>query len=1579
MAGDEGRLGFSVALDTRALSEGVAEARRVLRGVGDAAEKEGERTDTAMRRLKSVAAGAFSMHAAAGFAREVISVRKEIVSLEASLRQLAGGGRAAEGLMRGLRDFYGSQAPLDFKDIAAGAQTMMGFGIAAEDTLPVLRAIGDISMGNSERFGALALAFSQASSTGKLMGQDLMQMINAGFNPLAQIAEATGRSIGELKDQMAQGGISAQMLRDAFIGAAAEGGRYHGMLAAQGEGLAGSIAGLQAAYTDMLNSIGDASEGVIGSLADGATHLLKHYKAVGAVLGGVVAAYGFKQAAQAAAKALSNAGEIAGLRAESAALEGLIGTQERAQLVRAGLKEGTKEHMLAVRRLAAEQVKGAQVELARARAAVKASAETTAARRAEFRAARARETAALQELQTARGGGNDRAIEAAQRRALAATTARQTAAQEVLTAARGHEARQTAAQTAARKAAALAAATETAASKGAAAATGKLAQAKALAARTASRLGKVIASNAYLAAAAAAMALIYAIRKLVTHQTDAARAQARLNKAFEGGEAAAAAEMAKVDALFDTLKGAAKGTREYEAARGAIISQYGEYLKGLGDEEAALSNVAAAYEAVAAGVMKAARTKAKEAYIAEESEEYAKALEEGVGKLQKKFVKRFGEAEGRALLAQIKEVIEGHKTLDELSAEAREKVKSFEKDQVVYGHAATGKKVNPIIDTLKELQKSKTLLKNALADAEEIFGESAAARPTDLAGWQARLQALRAQYDALSDLQKKEAHGLAIQRDIEEALRVIGELSKPPVQNKAYWEARKDAAEKELAALSAEAAVGEEGAEARRKYNEAADALRAYDMGGSRGGSGGAEAAARQAREAAEALRRLEEKEAEAERRAQLAIREAAVDGMQEGFAKEMAAAQLNHERMRAANARRREEMVADEQERLRVLGKHFEAENFTAAQLPETKRAQLAAYDKIADDELARAQRAALAKVMDEVMIYQQRRLEVETEYAAKRRALYEADGATLRAGVTEGNVEELHRKQEEALAEVDSQFAEREATYRSWLATLSAYTLDGLRAALAEAESALAELKKAGGGEGNQLAVARAQVAKLKEAIASTEAARGAGSPQKSAKEWEALRGTLAEAKRGFEALGDAVGGTVGKMLKGAGEIIGLVDGAIGGIQQLVEASSAAMVASARTAAGALSAVEKGSLILGVLSAALKIGMKLASLFNSTKALDREIARQDARLQALTWELDNSATAELWRKEGAEIARTLQEAMAAGRNLIVTEDLRRKKLISREEARKVMMNYEAAVEKGVKALQTKFAGLSYTAANVFGPETYAQPARELENISRQIAARQQQIQAEGGKGKKRDENKMAQWDRETKELARRAAEVRRQALESIVGGSATDLAGQLGDALVEAFRAGEDAAEAWGKKVDDIVANMLKKMLIKQFLEKPVAQLMDKFQRQVTNANGSINVARLEGAARDFHAGLDSLTNGAMRQMFEAMERHRDVLNGASAAAARGATAKGIATASQDSVDELNGRITVMQTHTYALVEGNRVLQATCGGILESVRGIEGTSARIEQRLSGVEGDVRKIRRAFEDAASGGLRVKG
>ena len=92
----------------------------------------------------------------------------------------------------------------------------------------------------------------------------------------------------------------------------------------------------------------------------------------------------------------------------------------------------------------------------------------------------------------------------------------------------------------------------------------------------------------------------------------------------------------------------------------------------------------------------------------------------------------------------------------------------------------------------------------------------------------------------------------------------------------------------------------------------------------------------------------------------------------------------------------------------------------------------------------------------------------------------------------------------------------------------------------------------------------------------------------------------------------------------------------------------------------------------------------------------------------------------------------------------------------------------------------------------------------------------------------------------------------------------------------------------------------------------------------------------------------------------------------------ATREASEKGIATASQESVDELNGRATAIQGHTYSISENTKLLVATASLILQSVLNIEGNTDGLSTRMANVESDVRDMRNTVNDLALKGIKIK-
>ena len=180
-----------------------------------------------------------------------------------NLKTLFGGNAEAAKDMYDKISEYGKVTPYDKAGLIDAQRTMMSFGISGEYAFETLKQIGDIAMGDSAKMQSLALAFAQMSSSGKLTGQDLMQMINAGFNPLNEISKLTGRSVAELKEEMSKGAISADMVSAAFKSATSEGGLFYRAIEEASETAAGKMASIKDTIEEYKVAFFNATDGAL--------------------------------------------------------------------------------------------------------------------------------------------------------------------------------------------------------------------------------------------------------------------------------------------------------------------------------------------------------------------------------------------------------------------------------------------------------------------------------------------------------------------------------------------------------------------------------------------------------------------------------------------------------------------------------------------------------------------------------------------------------------------------------------------------------------------------------------------------------------------------------------------------------------------------------------------------------------------------------------------------------------------------------------------------------------------------------------------------------------------------------------------------------------------------------------------------------------------------------------------------------------------------------------------------------------------------------------------------------------------
>ena len=395
-----------------------------------------------------------------------------------------------------------------------------------------------------------------------------------------------------------------------------------------------------------------------------------------------------------------------------------------------------------------------------------------------------------------------------------------------------------------------------------------------------------------------------------------------------------------------------------------------------------------------------------------------------------------------------------------------------------------------------------------------------------------------------------------------------------------------------------------------------------------------------------------------------------------------------------------------------------------------------------------------------------------------------------------------------------------------------------------------------------------------------------------------------------------------------------------------------------------------------MAVISAALQVATAIANLFNNDEDKQKEIERLQNRIDQLQWELDHADIIRLQENSGKAIERvrrTLAETY---------QELLRNKIAVKDYAGawtmvfgKVRNNAEL-IEKTAQKLATAYANIAYTADKALGGQKYDNARQQLENISKQQILIQQQIREEDSK-KKTDHGKIEEWERQIEELGQQAIEIINGMVEDIIGGSSIEIASELGDAFFEAFQAGEDYAEAWGDKVKDIVADVMKRMLVSKFLEEPLGEIFDKYKAKWFKDGQFVGLDAVISSMSGFAADLNSVgadfaqiwenLPDSIKNMFEVTEQ-----------ATREASEKGIATASQESVDELNGRATAIQGHTFSIAENTKLLLAAVNLILQSVLNIERHTEIMSEDIGDMKREVREVKDTVNDINLKGIKLK-
>ena len=210
----DSKLRVIISAKLRDFERALTRAEKKLEQFGDTATKIGTTMSVSVT-APIVAAGVKAVKAAASFEK----LRTQLNVLEGSAEK---GAKSFERLVK-----FSAKTPFQLDELVRANNTLLGFGVSSEVAYDSLKAIGDIAAVSGGDMQGITVAFGQAAAAGRLMGQDLLQLVNNGVPIIDLLAESMGVAKNEIKEMVSQGKVTFPVLLKAFKDSTSEGGKFN--------------------------------------------------------------------------------------------------------------------------------------------------------------------------------------------------------------------------------------------------------------------------------------------------------------------------------------------------------------------------------------------------------------------------------------------------------------------------------------------------------------------------------------------------------------------------------------------------------------------------------------------------------------------------------------------------------------------------------------------------------------------------------------------------------------------------------------------------------------------------------------------------------------------------------------------------------------------------------------------------------------------------------------------------------------------------------------------------------------------------------------------------------------------------------------------------------------------------------------------------------------------------------------------------------------------------------------------------------------------------------------------------------
>lgn len=1010
-------------------------------------------------------------------------------------------------------------------------------------------------------------------------------------------------------------------------------------------------------------------------------------------------------------------------------------------------------------------------------------------------------------------------------------------------------------------------------------------------------LNVAMAKNPYVAVAAAIAALGLGIYKLVTYQTEAEKAQERLNAAEKESEKASLSEQRELAKLKGELSALKEGTNEYNTVKEKIVAGYSKYYEGLEEEINKVGLTEEAYKKLTDAITHSYGARQYQQFKSQQEDWLDNIMSDNLGKIQDRLYSELGDKEGAKLYSQIYHAILERRDLD---AAIQDKLNKIQGKGTIFADS----RIDTYISNIREAQK---ITEDLDGKAREKFGvtsintsQQTANEPFSTEGKSISQleEEIKKAETSLASLKKALADGSGTKEAVDQQEAYIKSLQDTVLEREKDLRVINEV-KTQISKLEKEQGETVSGSKEYNALQLRIDALRAK-LPKTATGSTDINAYTDQLNRIKELRKKNASERIRLDTDLENQVEQARINAMEDGSDKEMAQRELNNKIELQDIERQKQEYIRKITEAQRQI---FEAEE--NAKAAKDKNYKKKAFDpssvSVDTSMFDNMSEYTKQKQANETSNYYNNILAKYQDYTAKRLSVekkYQNDLANLeKAGGTEAQKAELSYQRKEALNAIDKEFAMREVSFQTWANSITNMSLDELERLLTEAEQELARMENEGGTNGNELAVQRAKVTATKDRIANIKSKESTSPDKRSIKEWQELYKTLSKVEREFEELGDTIGGTVGEIISAAGSISSSTLQMIDGIVTLANSSSTAMSGTAEAASTAIQNVEKASVILSIVGAALQVATKIVSLFKQESSYEKYEEAKEV-YESYIDILDQIIEKQL------ELADSLagENAQAAYDKAI---ELYKKQADS---ARVLGAQYYKSRESGEKSKGYQdFYGMSAagwqqaaSALGISAQELAMMMSKNMTNLFNLPVEQLEKLMSEAPLFISQLDSEAQEYIKQIIEAENNIKSTAEREMENATGISFESFSDDILESLYDVEKGAEDIA--------DDIADYMRKALIKAMYVKQYEPEMRKWYEMWAEATGDGEIDPEEQSA------LDNLKNSII-QGAEAGAAAINAQFGTGSTTEQESTAGGFETMSQDTATELNGRFTALQ----------------------------------------------------------------